>query len=250
MLAQLHLEAREEVTCLNDVFLLGRHYIAVGTAIFPSDEEFDQFAYAGGSAVASKEGRLLLIEPVRNDSADRWDIKISRTLRTAGPVHDAKVIHGFLAVASTSKVGFRSLDFEGDRSFPQVSIHRLELNPPDLIELSAFSSAFITQYLHVASRSKLHNEDRLVVGDGMRSVFVLDVDEASGKIFGDQRDMATHSVTALEGIRDGGDGVVIADVGLHQIHRDGELRHGAGLLEPLDIQIEGTDRERGDFRSA
>ena len=46
----------------------------------------------------------------------------------------------------------------------------------------------------------------------MRSIFVLEVDESSGEIFGDQRDMATHSVTALEGIRDGGDGVIIADV--------------------------------------
>ena len=93
-----------------------------------------------------------------------------------------------------------------------MSIYRLDLNSPNIIELSAFSSTFVAQHLHVASRSKLHNEDRLVLGDGMRSVSVLDVDEASGKIFGDQRDMATHSVTALEGIRDGGEGVVIADV--------------------------------------
>ncbi len=94
----------------------------------------------------------------------------------------------------------------------QVMIYRLDPNPPNLIELSAFSSAFIAQHLHVAARSKLHNEERLVVGDGMRSVFVLEVDEETANIYGDQRDMATHSVTALEGIRDGGDGVVIADV--------------------------------------
>lgn len=86
------------------------------------------------------------------------------------------------------------------------------MRPPKLTEISIFASAFIAQHLHIAPRTKIHNEERLVVGDGMRSVFVLDVDEASGKIFGDQRDMATHSVTALEGIRDGGDGVVIADV--------------------------------------
>lgn len=94
-----------------------------------------------------------------------------------------------------------------------MSIYRLDPSPLNLTELSNFSSIFIAQHLYVAPRSKLHNEDRLVVGDGMRSVFTLDVDEESGKIFGDQRDMATHSVTALEGIRDGGEGVVIADVG-------------------------------------
>lgn len=46
----------------------------------------------------------------------------------------------------------------------------------------------------------------------MRSIFVLDVDDGSGKIYVDQRDMATHSVTALEGVRDGGESVIIADV--------------------------------------
>ena len=92
-------------------------------------------------------------------------------------------------------------------------IHRLDLNPSTLKEVSTFSSVFVAQYLHIAPRSKLHSEDRLVIADGMRSVFALDVDEGSGKIYGDQRDMATHSVTALEGLRDGGDGVVIADVG-------------------------------------
>ena len=76
----------------------------------------------------------------------------------------------------------------------------------------------------MAVRSKLHNQDRLVVGDGMRSVFVLEVDDESGMIFGDQRDMATHSVTALECIRDGGDGVVIADVGFAFIETPGQRR--------------------------
>lgn len=46
----------------------------------------------------------------------------------------------------------------------------------------------------------------------MRSVFVLDVDEGSGLIYGDQRDMATHCVLGMEGIKDGGTGVVISDV--------------------------------------
>ena len=78
--------------------------------------------------------------------------------------------------------------------------------------LSEFSSVFVAQHLHIAPHSKLYNQDRLVVGDGMRSIFILEVDEESGMVFGEQRDMATHSVTALEGVRDGGEGVVIADV--------------------------------------
>ena len=91
-------------------------------------------------------------------------------------------------------------------------VHRLDLNPNILKEVSTFSSIFVAQYLYISPRSKLHSQDRLIIADGMRSVFALDVDEGSGQIYGDQRDMATHSVTALEGLRDGGDGVVVADV--------------------------------------
>jgi DNA damage-binding protein 1 len=50
------------------------------------------------------------------------------------------------------------------------------------------------------------------VGDGMRSVFVLDVDEGNGVIHGDQRDMGTCQVLGMEGVKDGGEGVVVADV--------------------------------------
>jgi hypothetical protein len=54
--------------------------------------------------------------------------------------------------------------------------------------------------------------DRLVVGDGLRSIFVLEVDEESGQVVGEQRDMATYSVCAMEGVKDGGEGVIISDV--------------------------------------
>jgi DNA damage-binding protein 1 len=81
-----------------------------------------------------------------------------------------------------------------------------------LTEISHFSSLFIAQHLHVAPSTKLHGEERLVVGDGMRSVFVLDVDEENGVIHGDQRDMGTHQILGMEGIRDGGEGVIVADV--------------------------------------
>jgi DNA damage-binding protein 1 len=95
----------------------------------------------------------------------------------------------------------------------QISVNRLTPGPiATLIEVSHFSSTFIAQHLSVAPRTSVHPEDRLVVGDGMRSVFVLDVDEGSGEIFGDQRDMATHCVLGMEGVKDGGSGVVVSDV--------------------------------------
>ncbi|ORY34709.1 CPSF A subunit region-domain-containing protein [Naematelia encephala] len=193
LLAEQKMQEREEVTCVQPVFLNGRHYIAVGTAIFPSDDDFDEAVYVGSSAmVNSREGRVLLIEPkLRAD--EEWDVRALATIKTVGPVHDIEVIHGFLVIAAASK----------------VTLYRLDPIPTRFTELSSMSSAFIARHLHVAPKSKLYPEDRLVVGDGMRSIFVLDVDEANGMFLGDQRDLATHCVTALEGIS--GDGVIIAD---------------------------------------
>lgn len=99
-----------------------------------------------------------------------------------------------------------------DTSPVQVSINRFTLNPLGIKELSSFSSMFVAQHLRITPESKHHPEERLVVGDGMRSVFVLDVDMGSGEVYGDQRDMATHQVMGMEGVRDGGEGVIISDV--------------------------------------
>jgi hypothetical protein len=46
----------------------------------------------------------------------------------------------------------------------------------------------------------------------MRSVIILDVDEGSGEIVNEVKDMATHSVTAMAPIKDVTQGVIIADV--------------------------------------
>jgi DNA damage-binding protein 1 len=46
----------------------------------------------------------------------------------------------------------------------------------------------------------------------MRSVLMLEIDDESGMIYGDDRDMATHQVVALAGIKDRGQGLVVADV--------------------------------------
>ncbi|WVQ78968.1 hypothetical protein IAT38_001060 [Cryptococcus sp. DSM 104549] len=194
-LAEIPLREREEVTALKSVFLLGNHYLAVGTGILPPDTTDDP-TWDSGSLVAVKEGRLLLVEA--KSESDEWKLDIITTLPTAGPVYDFAVIHGFLALAAGSK----------------LSIHRLELHPtPRLPEASAFFSVFVASHLAVVPKppTLLPSEDRLVLGDGMRSVMVLDVDEASGAIFDDQRDMATHGVVALGRVRDAGEGVVIAD---------------------------------------
>lgn len=170
----MQLLQREVVTCLRPVLLLGRSYLAVGTAVYPTDEDFEDERTA-------REGRVLVLEE---------DLSVVTLTKTIGPVHDIITVHGFLAIAAASK----------------ISINRLTPGPVGaLIELSAFASTFIAQHLSRVG-------DRLVVGDGMRSVFILDVDDGSGQIFGDQRDMATHSVMAMEGVKDGGEGVVISDV--------------------------------------
>ncbi|KAK4684331.1 hypothetical protein P7C73_g5851, partial [Tremellales sp. Uapishka_1] len=221
VLAKLELQEREEVTCANLVFLLGRSYLAVGTALFPTDDEFDDANYGDGVAAANS-GRLLLLDSNYDDASDTWTIETTAIIKTVGPVHDAKVIHGFLAVASASK----------------VAIHSLKLRPiPSLSEVASWSSAFIALHLSITPKSGSHTEDRLVVGDGMRSIFVLTVDEGSGQIYVDQRDMATHSVVALGGVQDQGPGVIIADIhsNLLTFRLKGELETAAsfGLHEDV-----------------
>ncbi|WWD20338.1 hypothetical protein CI109_104814 [Kwoniella shandongensis] len=191
-LAEMPLKEREEVTCLKEVFLLGRNYLAMGTAVLPPDSE-DEPAWDDESLVNVREGRVVLVEP--KSEGDQYVMRVVAAIPTVGPVYDLAVIHGFLAIAAGSK----------------VSINRLDLTPPGLTEISSFSSAFIASHLTVTPKSKLASEDRLVLGDGMRSIIILEVDEGNGKVYDDQRDLATHSVVAMERVTDGGEGVVIAD---------------------------------------
>lgn len=95
---------------------------------------------------------------------------------------------------------------------PANPLYRQDTNPSHLRQLSSWSSTFIAQHLRLTLKNKIHAEDRLVVGDGMRSISVLEVSEETGAILSGERDMATHSVMALERIKDGGEGVVVADV--------------------------------------
>jgi len=174
------------------VLLNEHHYIAVGTALLPEDEEVD-LVYEENASPA-KEGRLLLLDPVHDRSTNTWTLEISAELKTVGAVNDITVIHEFLAYAAASKVSI--MKYEDDV----------------LTELSNFSSTFIAHSLFTAPPSKYQAEEKLIVGDGMRSVLMLEVDDESGMIYGDDRDMATHQVVALAGIKDRGQGVVVADV--------------------------------------
>jgi DNA damage-binding protein 1 len=192
VLASLPLGLREEVSCLSEVLLNEHHYIAVGTALLPEDEDVD-LVYEENASPA-KEGRLLLLDPVHDRSTSTWTLEISAELKTVGAVNDITVIHEFLAYAAASKVSI--MKFEDDV----------------LTELSNFSSTFIAHSLFTAPPSKYQAEEKLIVGDGMRSVLMLEVDDESGMIYGDDRDMATHQVVALAGIKDRGQGVVVADV--------------------------------------
>ncbi|OCF33570.1 hypothetical protein I316_04642 [Kwoniella heveanensis BCC8398] len=197
-LAEMPMKEREEVTALAPVFLLGRSYLAVGTAVLPSDmdESYDD----DESLVNVKEGRLLLLEvDVRAGAIEdpTADVTVKAELQTIGPVYDIATIHGFLAVAAGSKVSITRLDVSS--------------SPGTLNELSSFSSAFLASHLTVSPKSALHPDDRLIVGDGMRSIIALSIDEGDGKIYDDQRDMATHSVIAMDRINDEGDGIIIAD---------------------------------------
>lgn len=198
VLAEMRLALREEVTCLSPIKLYGTPYLAVGTSTFPTDEDFDDALLEGGggrSMVTSKEGRLLLIDPAfRGQTAQ---IKVVVELKVDAPVFDATAIHGFLAVAYGAKVSIRRLV--------------LSSSPPSLEEASNFAAAFIASHLRLAPKTKQSQEDKLILGDGMRSVFVLDVDEQDGVIYSDQRDMATHQVMSLDTVVDGGDGVIISD---------------------------------------
>ncbi len=110
----MKLEDREEVTVVKSVLLLGQRYLAVGTAIFPDEDDVEIEPYGAETSPSAKEGRLLLIEPRAVNSVEggegekRWRCDVVESLKTVGPVYDVEVIHGFLAVSADSKVSFDS----------------------------------------------------------------------------------------------------------------------------------------------
>jgi hypothetical protein len=81
----------------------------------------------------------------------------------------------------------------------------------------------------------------------MRSVLMLEVDDESGMIYGDDRDMATHQVVALAGIKDRGQGVVVADVSYSDFAV--VQANSTGLFQYPDIPPKGQDRTSSHIRS-
>lgn len=193
LLSEFQLPEREAVASVNAVTLHGHKYILVGTAIFDNKEALEDATLEDvTSFIATNRGRLLLFQ-INESSGSSLDLVTSMTFN--GPVYDTVVIHGFLAVATATK----------------VSILRLNTQPPGLEEAASFAFAFETHHLAVV---EIDEEKRLVVGDAMRSIIVLSVDPDSGDIVGDQRDMNAHLVRCLSAVHDVEPGVMIADVSL------------------------------------
>lgn len=105
---------------------------------------------------------------------------------------------------------------------------RLQAQPPRLAEVSSFSNAFEPRYL--ATLGESWSRDRLVVGDGMRSIIVLEISEGSGESFNSSRDMSAHSVRALGTMSDTEHDVVISDVSAHLIRTLLTSKVNANLL--------------------
>lgn len=182
VLGDYQLPEREAVASVTAVFLNGRHYIALGTAIFSSDDAFDESNIDEVNTFVSVEkGRLLLIEAIETNGS--WSFDVVETVETNGAVFDATVIHGFLVIASSTK----------------ASVLRFMDNT--LQETAQFTFAFEAHYLDVL---KQDSKEMLVLGDAMRSIIVLEIDEESGEIRSDQRDMAPHAVRTLGTVRDAG----------------------------------------------
>ena len=106
VLAEMQLQDHEEITFIEEVLLANQPYIAVGTAVFPDDEDSDDL----GPVVHAKAGRLLLITPVHDSRPDEWSIQLVHERSTTGPVYDVKAIHDFLAVAAGSIVSWAASD--------------------------------------------------------------------------------------------------------------------------------------------
>ena len=101
---EMPLKTREEVTCLREVFLMGRYYIAVGTALLSEDEDAGEAFDVGEMAVRAKSGRLLLVSPEQQGDGGEWMLNVVLAQETTGSVNDFVVIHGLLVVAAASMV--------------------------------------------------------------------------------------------------------------------------------------------------
>ncbi|BEJ16509.1 hypothetical protein CspHIS471_0511140 [Cutaneotrichosporon sp. HIS471] len=188
-LTDYQLPEREAVASVTSVFLNGRHYIALGTAIFSSPEALDE-ANIGevNSFISVEKGRMFFMEAT--ETGGKWSLDFIETVDTTGAVFDAAVIHGFLVIASANKVSI------------------LRLSEGKLQETASFTFAFEAHHLSVLPHD---DTELLVLGDAMRSIIVLEIDDESGEIRADHRDMAPHAVRALGTVKDGSMDVILTD---------------------------------------
>lgn len=174
---------------MTSVFLNGKQYVALGTAIFSSPDAMDESNIDEvHSFISVEQGRLFLMEASEKNGI--WSLDFVETVDTNGAVFDATVIHGFLVIASSTKASV------------------LRLLGGRLEETAAFTFSFEAHYLSVLRDG---SKELLVLGDAMRSIIVLEIDEESGEIRSDQRDMAPHSVRSLGTVRDGARDVILTD---------------------------------------
>jgi hypothetical protein len=198
VLADYKLPSREAITSVNSALVDGKRYVAVGTAVFTSDDAAEEARLDElSSFIQADKGRFVLLEPELQDDAT-WTLKKVTSLDTTAPVLDSVTIHNFIAIATPAKVSILLLDTEID---PDAG--------PILLETAKCTFAFEAHFLAV---SRSPDGDNLVVGDAMRSILVLDIDRDDGSVKWDQRDMSSHAVRALAEVRDDGPGALIADV--------------------------------------
>ncbi|WVQ75561.1 hypothetical protein IAR50_005188 [Cryptococcus sp. DSM 104548] len=203
-MASYTLRERELVTSIRSVLLYGTQYLAVGTAVLP-EEEGD--SWDEGNLAVVKEGRVLLFKA--EQESEQWRLGLEMEVSTVGAVYALETIHGFLAVAAGSELVLYSVSTETSSGHPRLP--NLPTINRSLTRVSSWASAFVISHLAVIPPFGPREDGDLIVGDGMRSVIVLQVDEGSGKIYDDERDMSTHGVVALGRIQDGGEGLVVAD---------------------------------------
>lgn len=186
--AELILDPGENPTTLQAVTIHGHHYFCLGS-VFANDPDD-----SGGAS----RGKLRVLEAVNPHPGSQTSIQVVTTHETKGPVLDCKAIWNHLAICVDHQVDL--LKFEDDKSLSSVS---------------SWGSCFIASCLSVQRLQDPSGEwkERLHVGDGMRSVFALDLIDGT-QLMDVGRDMKPHWVVSMEELEADGGAVAIADVSL------------------------------------
>ncbi|PWN51805.1 hypothetical protein IE53DRAFT_313283 [Violaceomyces palustris] len=159
-LDEFWLEKDERANCIETVRLNGRDYLVIGT---------------GFTEVSRNEitrGRLIgfIVQPGRHgDRGEERKFKLAFEAQVPGNVYGLAGVGGRLAAAINSEV--RTFDVVGENGSAKGEDLRLKLR-------GLWGCAFVACTLTCSEPGK----GRLVVGDALRSMNVLEVDQATGKI--------------------------------------------------------------------